>query len=124
MGLIIDRDLQEIFAANLNRIAAEQGMSQTDIARKIGVTNAAVSYWFNGQKMPRNSLIDALADVLGCSRFDLTLPKDFHRKPLNDAEWDLIETFRRSDEDTKKMVIRLLEYAKIEEGKDAESKEA
>lgn len=29
MGLIIDRDLQEIFAANLNRIAAEQGISRS-----------------------------------------------------------------------------------------------
>ena len=112
MGLIIDKDLQEIFAANLNRIAAEQGMTQTDIAKKIGVTKAAVSYWFNGQKMPRNTLIDALADALGCSRFDLTLPKDFHRKPLSDAEWDLIETYRAADEESKKMVQRILNYTK------------
>lgn len=107
-------NIQEVFAANLNRIAAEQDMKQADIAKKLGVTTAAVSYWFSGQKMPRGNTLDALAELLGCSRFDLTLPKDFHRKPLNDAEWDLIETFRMSDEDTKKMVLRLLEYSKIE----------
>lgn len=112
MGLIIDKDLQEIFSANLNRIADEQGMSKNDIAKKIGVSNAAVSYWFNGQKMPRSSLLDALADALGCSRFDLTLPKDFHRKPLSDDEWDLMETYRAADDETKKMVQRILNYAK------------
>ena len=112
MGRIIDKDLQEIFSANLNRIADTQGMSKTDIAKKLGVTNAAVSYWFNGQKMPRSSMLDSLADALGCSRFDLTLPKDFHRKPLSDEEWDLMETYRAADEETKKMVIRILKYTK------------
>lgn len=112
-------DMKKVFVENLNRIAEERGMNQVEIAKKLHVSQPSIHYWFTGQKMPRNDKIDALAEVLGCSRFDLTLPKDFRRKPLNDSEWDLIETFRMSDEETKKMVIRLLEYAKVEEGKDA-----
>lgn len=101
-------NMKDTFVENLNRIAAEQGLNQVEIAKKLGVAQPSVHYWFSGQKMPRNDKIDALAKILGCSRFDLTLPKDFRRKPLADKEWDIIEAYRASDAVTKEMVRRIL----------------
>lgn len=107
MGYDIE-DIRDVFTANLNRIAAEQNLNQVEIAKKLGVTQSSVSYWFSGQKMPRSNKIDALAKILGCSRFDLTLPKDFRRKPLDNHEWALIEKYRSVDHMTREMVHRIL----------------
>ena len=109
-------DIKDVFVANLNRIADEQNMNQVEIAKKLGVSQPTVHYWFTGVKMPRNEKIDALAELFGCTRFDLTLPKDFKRKPLSNMEWDLMETYRAADDVTKEMVRRILG---VKGGKDA-----
>ena len=45
----------------------EKGMTQTELAMKLNVTNKAVSKWETGKGMPDIYLIETLADILGVS---------------------------------------------------------
>jgi len=42
----------------------ESGTTQTDLAKKLGLTQAAVSAWFNGKGTPGIDTITRVADVL------------------------------------------------------------
>lgn len=45
----------------------ELGMTQSDLARKIGLTSQAVSAYENGVRRADGDIIAALADALDCS---------------------------------------------------------
>lgn len=51
------------------RIAA--GLTQTQLAEKLGVTQLTVSRWENDVRAPRRSTLYKLAEVLGCEARDL-----------------------------------------------------
>lgn len=46
-------------------------MTQAEVAKILGVTDAAVSQWENGTHMPRVSILVKLAGLYGCSVDDL-----------------------------------------------------
>ena len=58
----------------------EQGLTQEQLAEKIGVSNRSVSRWENGNTLPDFSLLQILADVLNVSMTELLegqrLPED------------------------------------------------
>lgn len=53
------------FADTLKKLRAEKGLSQNDIAKQMYVTNATVSRWENGSRLPDAAMISRLAGVLG-----------------------------------------------------------
>jgi DNA-binding XRE family transcriptional regulator len=55
------------FSVSLTRIRRQRGMSQTDLARAIGVTRPAVSRMEAGASNPSLAVLVALADALGCT---------------------------------------------------------
>lgn len=59
------------FASRLNAILAAHGMSQTDLAKLLGVTSQAVSQWVNGVVEPRGHRVAAIAKALGVRVIDL-----------------------------------------------------
>lgn len=60
------------FAQNLNRQMAYNEMNQTDLAKKMNVTSAAVSEWCRGNRTPKDlEQLYKLAGVLGCSVSEL-----------------------------------------------------
>ena len=52
------------------------GMSQRDLARKVGVSGPLVSMWESGDKLPSTKLLPALAYALECRVGDLSEPED------------------------------------------------
>ena len=48
-----------------------KGLSQEQLARLMGITQAAVAMWETGARMPRADKLPKLAEVLGCSVADL-----------------------------------------------------
>lgn len=78
-------EANEIFSKNLLSILERRGMNQTELAEKMGVSDAAVSYWLSGAKTPRmdklvklskllNVTIHTLTDEHGFEEFDRQLP--------------------------------------------------
>ena len=51
----------------IKRRRQELGMSQADLARKLGITQIAVSNWENGYNCPKSTRLKDVADALGCT---------------------------------------------------------
>jgi len=62
---------REVFRRALDRARAQAGLSQRDLARRLGVTASAVSQWEAGQSAPRPTLVTQMEDVLGLSEGSL-----------------------------------------------------
>lgn len=43
------------------------GLSQTEVARRLGIDQSTVSYWESGKKIPRASKLAKLADLYCCT---------------------------------------------------------
>jgi repressor LexA len=63
-------DAKKVIGQNLTAFLRRSGMSQRELAQKLGVSGAAVSSWVSGQKAPRVDKVDAMAALLGVERMD------------------------------------------------------
>lgn len=53
------------FGEFLYKLRKEKGMTQAELAEKLGVTNKAVSKWETGEAMPETSLLLPIAEIFG-----------------------------------------------------------
>ncbi len=74
--------------AQLNRLAdlikskrAELGLSQADLARRLGVTQVTVLYWEKQRTMPDMSNVNKIANVLGMTSEELWAYLDGNDNP-------------------------------------------
>lgn len=63
---------REILANNLNSLLEKKRLSQADVIRTLGVPEATVRSWFNGEKYPRLDKIQMLADYFNVPRSRIT----------------------------------------------------
>lgn len=66
-----EKSQSEIFTENITRIMREKGLSQPQLAEKVGVSVTALNKWVRGIATPRNEKIDTLCRVLNVQRSDL-----------------------------------------------------
>lgn len=62
---------QNRFAYKLKRKLKEKNISQSELARRIDVTDTTVSRYIKGDAYPRPLLLRRIANVLDCSIEDL-----------------------------------------------------
>lgn len=74
--------------ANLRR---SQGMTQQQLADRIGVTNRAVSKWETGQGLPDIAVLPELARALGCTVDELLAGEVMEKQEESDARSDVPE---------------------------------
>ena len=48
-----EQEMKRIFSQNLKAVLSESGKSQMDLAEHMKVGKSTVSFWYNGQKLPR-----------------------------------------------------------------------
>lgn len=73
------------------------GMTQEDLAAKLGVTNKAVSKWENGKCLPDVGLHEALCATLQITLNELMAGKDIeHEELLSASEKTLHEVLKRN----------------------------
>lgn len=60
-----------IFAKNLNNYLAAYEMSQAQLAKRLNISTASISYWCKGQKSPRMDKVDMMCKIFNCTRSDL-----------------------------------------------------
>ena len=92
---------------NIRRYRDEFGLTQAQLADKIGVDRTSVTQWENGVAKPRFGNMAKLAEVFGVDVTDI-VAESFHRtKPpsvvLNVEEVVLLENYRALDESGRKM---------------------
>lgn len=49
----------------IKKLMEKQGITQRDLAKMIGVTEASVSRWMRGTRTPDIDIIELMADALG-----------------------------------------------------------
>ena len=73
----------------------KQGLTQEELAKKLGVTNQSVSKWESAQCCPDIGLIPALADV-----FEISIDELFGRKKEKEIHYDLCAELPWNDDNT------------------------
>ena len=81
-------------------------MSQEDVAKKLGLSRVAITSWESNRTKPNNAYIQELANIFEVSSYDL-----LGTTYLTERETELVEAFRKSNEETKDIVTRLLHIA-------------
>lgn len=61
----------KVFGGNLRDILKEYGMTQKDLAEEAGLTEAAISYYIHGQKIPSMKAIVNIANALDLTTDEL-----------------------------------------------------
>ncbi|MEB3212413.1 MAG: helix-turn-helix transcriptional regulator [Leptolyngbyaceae bacterium] len=74
VGAEVMISLRECFADALASLLRERGLTQSEFARKIGVTPTSVSRWMNAKEVPVSQTIDRIADFFGVHPAFLFLP--------------------------------------------------
>jgi len=58
------------------RLMREQGLTQEQVADKLGVSRGAFNHWMNGRRKPKHEDIIKISEVLGVPLVFLTSPND------------------------------------------------
>ena len=92
----------------IDELRKQEGWTRTDLARKLGISYAALSNWYNEKNyMPSLKTIDEI-----CVQFGITPSRLFYDAETDNADIDqmtLNEIYRGLPDDRKKILVRLAE---------------
>lgn len=60
----------------LRKLMKEKKVSQTDLCRNVGISDAALSHYMHGNRFPKLSTIEGIANYLGCPPEAILVGKD------------------------------------------------
>lgn len=63
----MDNELAMYAGGVIRRLRREAGLNQTQLAKSVGITTAAISKYENGERAPKQDMLFKLADVLNVS---------------------------------------------------------
>ena len=67
-------ELKQTLQENVKRILKIEGISQRELARRLGVSDAAISELLNGNYSPSLDYVERIARVLHQTNFSLLVP--------------------------------------------------
>lgn len=70
-----EKELNEIFARRLKYYMDKYDMSQTELAKRIGVGTSTISHWCRAERTPRSDALEKLCEVFNCKSDDLITEK-------------------------------------------------
>ena len=82
--------MENFTATRLKSLLEARGMSQKELALKAGITEAAVSHYLKGDRIPRGAILLNIANALGVST-DYLLNM---AEPANDSDEDIETSYR------------------------------
>ncbi len=95
----------------LKLLRVENGISQAEFAKRIGVSQAAVAQWEKGATSPSASQVSHIALVFGVNPGWITGTAEVKTQEYNDAlTVAALALFRQLSETDKKVVNDVLEY--------------
>lgn len=60
---------------NLRKMRTRIGITQTELARRMGVRQNTITQWELGNRQPRADILVKLADTVGCTLDELLRPE-------------------------------------------------
>ncbi|WP_302360986.1 helix-turn-helix domain-containing protein [uncultured Megasphaera sp.] len=94
---------------HLKELRIEKGMSQTEVAREIGVSRQTYNFYENGKRDPDTAMVKTLADFFGVTA-DYLLGRNEKRKEDPSASADILEItalYEKLPKDKKELVLAM-----------------
>ena len=66
---------RKIFSDNLKNLMKNRGVTQMDLMNALNIPSATISTWVNGQRMPKMSKVQMLAEYFNVDPMDLIQEK-------------------------------------------------
>lgn len=102
------------FATRLKQARENAGLTQLELAKKLGVTKSAIGNYENGVSSPKDVVLLKIFDVLGVEpNFlfqDSFNPTASENDVLSETEHYLVDTFRSLDSRGQSAVLNTLEH--------------
>ena len=90
----------------IKEMRKRSGMTQAELAEKLGITDRAVSKWENGRGMPELSLLKPLSEELGVTINEILSGERIQsERYLDKLEENMINTIEYSEEQKEKSDI-------------------
>ena len=102
----LERGCFVVIGDNIRKYRQAAKMEQSDLAERLHISNKTVSSWECGRTEPRMGMIEAMCQVFGCQKTELIDGEQTER-----PEIELWMKYQNADDDTRRMVDRLLAYA-------------
>lgn len=84
-----EKDFNQLFAKRLRYYLNASGMTQAELANKLGVGTTSVYNWANGLKTPRMDKVDKMCTIFHIRREDLLT--DSHRYEATEPNISIIQ---------------------------------
>lgn len=87
-------------------------MEQSDLAKRLNISNKTVSSWECGRTEPRMGMIEAMCQVFGCQKTELidgNIKSDY---VFSSDDMKLLIEYHKADDQTKALVNQILNYRK------------
>ena len=98
----------------IRTLRKENGLFQEELAKKIGVSRQAIASWELDRTLPSMKNAYAMAEIFNCDIDEISGADIKARMEANnDEEFLLLENYRKADPETRRMVMRMLKYAKL-----------
>lgn len=105
----MDETRKRDIGKNIRNLREGAGLSQRELADKLGKSAAAISQYESGETTPRVGVIEQLASIFHVRKSDITGWDT--RGSLSSTEWHLIELFRECNDDRGLQVVKAAEDA-------------
>lgn len=92
-------------------------LTQSEFAKKVGVTQGTVSQWENGVISPNSNQLRSISEAFGVS-IDSLIGKNARDEyvKLSDIEYKLVMAFRDADSSTRESAMIILENSALKKG--------
>lgn len=95
------------FADVLRRLRKQDGLTQNDIARRLGIAKSTVSMYECGRREPDFETMEAIADLFNVDMNQLT-DHTASSHPLSPSERELLAAYRAASDDDRMIVDTVL----------------
>lgn len=99
------------FSNTLVFLRKREGLSQQELADKLGVVKSSISMYENDARKPSFEMLETIADFFNVSMSTLVGDREKTNDTLTDEEVRLIEWWRTLPEDKKKAILTLAEHS-------------
>ena len=101
-----EQEFNKIFSKQLKAQLKLHEMTQSDLAKRLGVSTQSVTNWCKGAKTPRMDKVDSMCKIFNCRRSDLMEEKS--SIPFNNNDKTILDKYHLLNDEGKQ---RLLERA-------------
>ncbi|WP_276882314.1 helix-turn-helix domain-containing protein [Anaerococcus tetradius] len=99
------KNTKDIFKKNLNKLLADYGKTQIELAKYIGVSNTTVNNYVKGYNTPRMDKIDKIAEFFNVDRSSLISNEQEHQSTITQNQETIIKTFNQLNNEGQQKAI-------------------